>query len=524
MTNVMDIVIRATDKASSVIKGVGKTGKTTGGWLEKNWAAVGVATAGAGLALEGLARQQAPLTEKTRRLADSLGKTEKEMRALAIETSDVTFPLDQVLGLMEKGRQRGLEGAEALQKYALFWDKVGDATGLSSEALAKAGVALGSVGIAAGEESKALAAFGFVTEYTTGTVDDFLRFIARAGPQLSEMGLTVDDTAAIVGILEREMHMCSRTAKTEFRRAVEDSDGSVEKLKEMLGITEEQFSRYSEKVEESSGIIQRNADTHYEGRTMMEKAQHAASELTYKYGDLIGAVSSLTPIMVALGPIIKGVSAAKGVMTGIMAKTTIGTKALTIATKALIVVKGILLSPIFLVVAAIAALVLAGVLLVRNWDRVRAAGAVVWQAIANAARGPVNTLIGFANAVITAFERMLNAVAGAINRIPTFSIPDWIPIIGGRSFSLPRVPTVSLPRIPTLHQGGVFRAPTPGGEGLALLRDRERVLPVGHIGGQGAQILFARGAFEGAIIMDDYGVDRLMDRVVERLAALGVTQ
>lgn len=35
-------------------------------------------------------------------------------------------------------------------------------------------------------------------------------------------------------------------------------------------------------------------------------------------------------------------------------------------------------------------------------------------------------------------------------------------------------------------------------------------------------VTFERGAFEGAAIMDDYGVDRLMDRVMERLALKGV--
>ncbi len=34
--------------------------------------------------------------------------------------------------------------------------------------------------------------------------------------------------------------------------------------------------------------------------------------------------------------------------------------------------------------------------------------------------------------------------------------------------------------IPKFHSGGIFRAPRPGGEGLALLRDRERVIPPGR--------------------------------------------
>jgi phage-related protein len=41
-------------------------------------------------------------------------------------------------------------------------------------------------------------------------------------------------------------------------------------------------------------------------------------------------------------------------------------------------------------------------------------------------------------------------------------------------------------------------------------------------GGATAPVTIGRGAFEGVIIMDDYGVDRLMDRVMERLSALGV--
>ena len=32
-----------------------------------------------------------------------------------------------------------------------------------------------------------------------------------------------------------------------------------------------------------------------------------------------------------------------------------------------------------------------------------------------------------------------------------------------------------MPDIPTFHDGGTFRAQTPGGEGLALLQDGERV-------------------------------------------------
>lgn len=53
----------------------------------------------------------------------------------------------------------------------------------------------------------------------------------------------------------------------------------------------------------------------------------------------------------------------------------------------------------------------------------------------------------------------------------------------GLEFTTPNIPgtdwgsqTISTPDIPRLHAGGVFRAGTPGGEGLAMLRDGEQVL------------------------------------------------
>ena len=99
----------------------------------------------------------------------------------------------------------------------------------------------------------------------------------------------------------------------------------------------------------------------------------------------------------------------------------------------------------------------------------------LWNYLSDAVRDPINTIIGFINGLMDALERMTNAIARSINNIPRFEVPDWVPGIGGGSFGLPNISTIDLPRIPTLHQGGEFRAPTPGGEGLALLRDREIV-------------------------------------------------
>lgn len=96
---------------------------------------------------------------------------------------------------------------------------------------------------------------------------------------------------------------------------------------------------------------------------------------------------------------------------------------------------------------------------VNLWAKVKDGFKQGWDGIVNAIRGPVNVILGFANGIIAGFERMLNAVGDAINSIPKFKIPDWVPLIGGGEFGLPNVPTAKLPRIPLMDTGGIVKGP-----------------------------------------------------------------
>ena len=105
-----------------------------------------------------------------------------------------------------------------------------------------------------------------------------------------------------------------------------------------------------------------------------------------------------------------------------------------------------------------------------------------------------NTLMNFfdelptrlANATRGLFDGIKNAFRAAVN----FVIRAWnnlslklggakVSLPFGRSFTIPSV-TLSTPNIPTIHTGGTFHAPRPGGEGLAVLRDNERILAAGR--------------------------------------------
>lgn len=421
MTVLEELIVRVggdTDDAEKAVGGLS-------GAIDRNFGKITAAGAVAGAGLEAFARKVKPLNEANSRLAAMTGLSSDAMRDLTLETSNVTFPLDEAQSLLETAAQRGLEGGEALQSYAQFWDMVGDATGEAGPALGEAGVALAAVGVAAGQEEQALGALGFVTESTTSSVGEFLDFLERTGPELGELGADVDDAAAILGVMEREMGLSGRTARTEFRTAVSEADGDMATLLETLGISADQFAAYRDEVDASSDVIERNADIHADSFTPLERLTHAAEELMFRYGGLADAAGALALPMLALGPIAKlgslafgkigkaalrsGVSfvktAAVFVASGArMTATMLATATRVVAGWVLMAVQSLLqaarmaiawiiaMGPIALIIAAVIGLV---VLIVKNWDKIVAFTKKAFTFVWNFLKGLWDKIVGF---------------------------------------------------------------------------------------------------------------------------------
>ncbi|MEU7817057.1 phage tail tape measure protein [Pseudonocardia sp. NPDC049154] len=96
-------------------------------------------------------------------------------------------------------------------------------------------------------------------------------------------------------------------------------------------------------------------------------------------------------------------------------------------------------------------------------------------------------------AISGAFRSAFNFVADlwnyTIGRL-SFNIPDWIPGIGGRGFSMPK--------LPKFHTGGVV----PGAQGqemLAVLQAGERVIPTDRSGNGGGTTMTFRGNTSDAL-------------------------
>ena len=217
-------------------------------------------------------------------------------------------------------------------------------------------------------------------------------------------------------------------------------------------------------------------------------------------------------------PILAGIAAGAitiGTMTAATKLWTLATQAATVAQGALNVVMN--LSPWAKVALLIGALVTAGVALYQNWDTVKLKAKELWTAIDVAFKNGVNGAID-----------MINSLIKQINKIPGVNAPliARVKVVTENKSSAKSVDE----RLGNNAQGtdswrgGLTWVGEQGPEIVNLPRGSQvfsnsesmRMASVGATPG-GVTI-----NINGANIMDDYGVDRLMDRVMDRLALKGV--
>jgi len=94
--------------------------------------------------------------------------------------------------------------------------------------------------------------------------------------------------------------------------------------------------------------------------------------------------------------------------------------------------------------------------------------------------GVYDAIKGYINLIVGIYKGLFNGIADIWNNTVgklSFSIPGWVPIIGGKGFDVPN--------IPKLAAGGIVTSPT-----LALIGESgpEAVVPLGNGGGMGNSI------------------------------------
>lgn len=97
-----------------------------------------------------------------------------------------------------------------------------------------------------------------------------------------------------------------------------------------------------------------------------------------------------------------------------------------------------------------------------DWER-------AWDGISQVFKGVWNGIVGALEGAINLIIRGVNWLISQLNKV-SFSIPDWVPAVGGKSFGF-NIPKISELSIPRLAQGAVI---PPNREFMAVLGDQTR--------------------------------------------------
>jgi hypothetical protein len=285
--------------------------------------AIGAAMTGIGVAGLAIVDSSKKMNAQLGVTGLALGITTGEMRALSLEVTNVTFPLDEVTQTFDLLARAGVRDTEVLKETAIAFDTLGDATGrTASEVTEKMVPAMKTFGLTAEEVASKSDAMTYLIRNSTVSMDNFGSVVGYITPELVEMGLTMDDTIALMGIMEGK-GMSGEVATRAFRTAITQATREQIPLNEALGITSEEMDAYKEKLEGATGMTKEFADAANKQYGIMDRVKQAWSEMTLKASGFLEPLEPILAGMTALGPLMIFLSTQLGINTIAWVKNTI---------------------------------------------------------------------------------------------------------------------------------------------------------------------------------------------------------
>lgn len=299
------------DDVEEAMEGVGDASGSASGGL--NDAADGLfeidkagVAASAGLAAAGAAMQQvldksADMRETLGRAAVSAGMTRDEIQNLATDVSDATFPIEDAVATVDLLTQAGIESEERIRELSTSFDTLADATGATAEEVTDA--VIPAIRLLEGDLSNAdehMDTFAFVARNTTMSVSDFASVINRVGPQMREMGLSINETAALLATME-DQGLTGTQAMRELRQGMREADGDMDALLETLDLSTDALNENRQAVAEAEGTTREHADAANESLTAMDELRNSWQEATLQAGKMLEPVNAAAPALQGLG-------------------------------------------------------------------------------------------------------------------------------------------------------------------------------------------------------------------------------
>jgi hypothetical protein len=452
----------------------------------------------------------------------TIGASAQEMRNLALATTDVTFPLESVTQTFELLAKAGVTNTEQMKASAKAFDALADATGSSAEVVADLLLpAFKLFGEEIPTTSAELDKFTWLTKNTLVNLDDFGTLLTRMAPYMDTLNMSMEDAIATLAALSE--HGITGTAATlKLRTAITQAASSGEDLNTILGISQSEIDGYKQKMADASGITDKYAKVANEQYGIMDKIKQKFQELSLVAGSFLTPLEPILAAMTALGPIMIFISTQAGIAAVKWGLHTAAIIAHTIALGAQKIAMGLATAaqwafnaamdanPIGLIILAIAALIAAGILLYKNWDKVVSFFKGIPEALGNAFAKLGNILLAPFRAAVEGIEIAINWIIKQINKIKV-DIPDWVPGLGGKTFGF-NIPELKLPSFAD------WEGQIPGPEGkpyLAEVHGGEFISQKSQLGGFTVNI-------NNPVVREDADIDRIVREIDRKWRLRGV--
>ncbi len=470
----------------------------------------------------------------------TIGVSTDEMRELALATTNVTFPLESVTNTFNLLARAGITSTEEMMAAATAFDTLADATGSSAEAVADMLIpAFKAFGKDLPQSAEELDRFAWLTKNTTVDLTDFSGMMTYLAKDMDTLDVSMDGAIAMLAALEAK-GISGAAATRAFRTAVTQATNEGLDLGEALGLTASETGKYYKEIKAATGLTNQYAEAANSQYGILDKVKQKWSEITFALGSYLEPFEGVFAGLTAIGPVMMFFGTSVGTATVRMVAHTAAVVAHTIAlgaTKAALAVAtaaqwlwnaAMSANPIGIVVIAIAALIAAIVLLVKNWDWVKEKTLAIWGAIEKFFTSVWDDITGvFSRAglfikdmwegmlewfkgipakiggifstvtdwILAPFRAAFNGIEAGINWIIrqlnkiSFTLPSWIPGIGGKTFGV-NIPEISLPKF---ANGGLIPEPT-------LLYGMRSMRPYAIAGERGPEVVSPMGQSQTANI------------------------
>ena len=521
MANTVTITVDAdTKKAESNVKGMG-------GKMRSAMKGVAMASGGLTLAAAAAAKLGQEYQEATNTIAAGTGATGEQLEGLTQSFKDVwkDVPQDAAAvstAIADINTEMGLEGEQLEDVTKAFLD-VSRAMGEEASPMIKAVAdSMVAFGVPAEETRSQLDKLTTVSQAVGVPMTNLADTVRKFGPQLQEMGLSLDEATALVGNMEaaglsasKMMPGLNTAIQKLAKEGVTDISGGltemIDRIKnaesdtEAMAIATENFGagagvRFKDAIDK--GVF--SLDDMLEAMGNSEGKVDALGKQTLTTSEKFDIMKNkvkagLTPLgdfANAIGPMIVMIPALATGVSALGASQAIATAA-TWAQSTAMAALNLAMGPIGLIIIGITAAIVAGILIWKNWDKIVEVfkkgieaikpvfetvrdfltGALdnlkdkwdrIWNGMGDTVKLVWDGIKGYINLWVSALNLLIRG-ANAIN----VKMPSWVPVVGGKGFSF------NIPEIPKLASGGIVTSPT-----LAMVGEKgpEAVIPLNKAG------------------------------------------